>query len=104
MLPDVLVAILPIQNVGDSVFALVLSQELSLFVLDLVILTSLFCWCILPIWLNDWFQRALSTNLEVPYFGKSKQVTKVTFLAKEQNVSGISTDVSEISRCELSLG
>ena len=32
----------------------------------------------------------------LPYFGKMKQVTKVTFLVKEQNVSVISTDVSGI--------
>ena len=31
------------------------------------------------------------------YFGKRKQVTKVTFLVKEQNVSVISTDVNGIS-------
>ena len=30
----------------------------------------------------------------LPYFGKRKQVTKVTFLVKEQNVSVISTDVN----------
>ena len=33
----------------------------------------------------------------LPYFGKRKQVTKVTFLVKEQNVSVISTDVNGIS-------
>ena len=32
----------------------------------------------------------------LPYFGKRKQVTKVTFRVKEQNVSVISTDVNEI--------
>ena len=37
----------------------------------------------------------LSTIL--PYFGKRKQVTKVTFLVKEQNVSVIYTDVNGIS-------
>ena len=31
------------------------------------------------------------------YFGKRKQVTKVKFLVKEQNVSVISTDVNGIS-------
>ena len=31
------------------------------------------------------------------YFGKRKQVTKVTYLVKEQNVSVISTDVNGIS-------
>ena len=31
----------------------------------------------------------------LPYFGKRKQVTKVTFLVKEQNVSVISTDAME---------
>ena len=35
----------------------------------------------------------------LPYFGKRKQVTKVTFLVKEQNVSVISTDVNGISWC-----
>ena len=33
----------------------------------------------------------------LPYFGKRKQVTNVTFLVKEQNVSVISTDVNGIS-------
>ena len=33
----------------------------------------------------------------LPYFGKRKQVTKVKFLVKEQNVSVISTAVNEIS-------
>ena len=33
----------------------------------------------------------------LPYFGKRKQVTQVTFLVKEQNVSIISTDVNGIS-------
>ena len=33
------------------------------------------------------------------YFGKRKQVTKVTFLVKEQNVSVIYTDVNGISWC-----
>ena len=33
----------------------------------------------------------------LPYFGKRKQVTKVTFLVKEQNVSVICTDVNGIS-------
>ena len=32
----------------------------------------------------------------LPYFGKKKQVTKVIFLVKEQNVSAISTDVNGI--------
>ena len=32
-----------------------------------------------------------------PYFGKRKQVTKVKFLVKEQNVSVISIDVTGIS-------
>ena len=40
-------------------------------------------------------------NLKVlpilPYFGKRKQVTKVKFLVKEQNVSVIYTDVNGIS-------
>ena len=30
----------------------------------------------------------------LPYFGKREQLTKVTFLVKEQNVSVISTDVN----------
>ena len=33
----------------------------------------------------------------LPYFGKRKQVTKVTFLVKEQNVCVICTDVNGIS-------
>ena len=33
----------------------------------------------------------------LPYFGKRKQVTKVKFLVKEQNVSVIYTDVNGIS-------
>ena len=33
----------------------------------------------------------------LPYFGKRKQVTKVKFLVKDQNVSVISTDVNGIS-------
>ena len=33
----------------------------------------------------------------MPYFGKRKQVTKVPFLVKEQNVSVICTDVNGIS-------
>ena len=33
----------------------------------------------------------------LPYFGKRKQVTKVTFLVKEENVSVISTDINGIS-------
>ena len=33
----------------------------------------------------------------LPCFGKRKQVTKVTFLVKERNVSVISTDVNGIS-------
>ena len=33
----------------------------------------------------------------LPYFGKRKQVTKVKFIVKEQNVSVISTDVDGIS-------
>ena len=37
--------------------------------------------------------RSITT---LPYFGKRKQVTKVTFLVKEQNVSAISTDVNGI--------
>ena len=36
---------------------------------------------------------------KLPYFGKRKQVTKVTFLVKEQNVFVISTDVNGISWC-----
>ena len=35
----------------------------------------------------------------LPYFGKRKQVTKVTFLVKEQNMSVISTDINGISWC-----
>ena len=35
----------------------------------------------------------------LPYFGKRKQVTKVTFLVKEQNVSVIYTDINGISWC-----
>ena len=35
----------------------------------------------------------------LPYFGKRKQVTKVKFLVKEQNVFVISTDVNGISWC-----
>ena len=35
--------------------------------------------------------------LALPYSGKRKQVTKVTFLVKEQNVSVICTDVNGIS-------
>ena len=35
----------------------------------------------------------------MPYFGKREQVTKVTFLVKEQNVSVISTDINKISWC-----
>ena len=38
-------------------------------------------------------------KLILPYFGKRKQVTKVTFLVKEQNVSVIYTDVNGISEC-----
>ena len=41
---------------------------------------------------NSAFQK-----LMLPYFDKRKQVTKVTFLVKEQNVSVISTDVNGIS-------
>ena len=33
----------------------------------------------------------------LPYFGKRKQVTKVMFLVKEQNMSVISSDVNGIS-------
>ena len=33
-------------------------------------------------------------DIILPYFGKRKQVTKVTFLVKEQNVSVISTGVN----------
>ena len=33
----------------------------------------------------------------LPYFSKRKQVTKVIFLVKEQNVSVISTDINGIS-------
>ena len=40
---------------------------------------------------------ALLLEQLLPYFGKRKQVTKVTFLVKEQNVSVISTDVNAIS-------
>ena len=36
-------------------------------------------------------------NIKLPYFGLRKQVTKVTFLVKEQNMSVISTDVNGIS-------
>ena len=35
----------------------------------------------------------------LPFFDKRKQVTKVPFLVKEQNVSVISTDVNGISWC-----
>ena len=35
----------------------------------------------------------------LPYFGKRKQVTKVTFHVQEQNVSVISTDINGISGC-----
>ena len=44
-----------------------------------------------------------SENVQIkailPYFGNRKQVTKVTFLVKEQNVSVISTDVNGTSWC-----
>ena len=40
-------------------------------------------------------QFTLHTML--PFFGKKKQVTKVTFLVKEQSVSVIFTDVNGIS-------
>ena len=33
----------------------------------------------------------------LPYIGKRKQVTKVKFLVKDQNVSVISTDINRIS-------
>ena len=33
----------------------------------------------------------------MPYFGKRKQVTKVTFCVQDQNVSVISTDINGIS-------
>ena len=33
----------------------------------------------------------------LPYFGKTKQVTEVAFLVKQQNVCVISTDVNGIS-------
>ena len=46
-----------------------------------------------PSRLRDYFQTTL------PYSGKRKQVTKVTFLVKEQTVSVISTDVNGISWC-----
>ena len=36
-------------------------------------------------------------HIKLPYFGKRKQVTKVKFLVKEQNVFVISTDANEIS-------
>ena len=36
-------------------------------------------------------------NTILPYFGKRKQVTKVTFLVKEQNVSVICSNVNRIS-------
>ena len=36
-------------------------------------------------------------SIILPYFGKRKQVTQMTFLAKEQNVSVISTDVNGIA-------
>ena len=36
-------------------------------------------------------------TVEVPYFGKRKQVPKLKFLVKEQNVSVMSTDINGIS-------
>ena len=41
----------------------------------------------------------LTAGPNLPYSGKRKQVTKVKFLVKEQNVSVISTDVNGISWC-----
>ena len=41
--------------------------------------------------------KCFTTTL--PYFGKRKQVTKVTFLVKEQNFYVISTDINGISWC-----
>ena len=35
-------------------------------------------------------------GLLLPYSGKRKQVTKVTFLVKEQKISVISTDINGI--------
>ena len=44
-------------------------------------------------------EQSKTTKAMLPYFGKRKQVTKVTFLVKEQNVSIITTDVNGISWC-----
>ena len=49
-------------------------------------------------WKTTNFLNLLQTTV-LPYFGKRKQVTKLTFLVKEQNVSFTSTDVNGISWC-----
>ena len=48
--------------------------------------------------INISFECLIVTCLgDLPYFDKRKQVTKVTFLAKEHKVSPISTDVNGLS-------
>ena len=42
-------------------------------------------------------KKLVQLHFVTDYFGKRKQVTKVTFLVKEQNVSVIPTDVNGIS-------
>ena len=56
------------------------------------------------LWNSEFFHSSfccieLTTEPILPYFGKRKQVTKVKFLVKEQNVSVIYTDVNGISWC-----
>ena len=48
-------------------------------------------------WQNEVKRNVKYRAPVLPYFGKRKQVTKVTFLVKEQNVSVISTDIDGIS-------